>query len=248
MICATPVPGIGEVHAGDSLAEVILAALAGNRMELSAGDILVITHKVVSKAEGRIVALDSVRPSLRARRWAKNHNLDARVTQLALDESVRVVRKGHGVLITETRHGFICANSGVDVSNVDGGRSAVLLPLDPDRSARRISRELESRLGFPLPVVITDTFGRPWREGQVEFAIGISGMKALRDYRRQKDQHGYKLRVSSEAIADEIACTAGLACGKLSRIPACIIRGLKYQPGRMRARDMIRARERDLFR
>jgi coenzyme F420-0:L-glutamate ligase / coenzyme F420-1:gamma-L-glutamate ligase len=248
MVCAIPIPGIGGVRPGDSLAEVILAALAGNRIELAAGDILVVTHKIVSKAEGRVVALHSVRASVPARRWAKAHNLDARVVQLALDESVRVVRKRHGVLITETRHGLVCANSGVDVSNVDGGRSAVLLPLDPDRSARRLSRELESRVGFPLPAIITDTFGRPWREGQVEFAIGLAGMKGFRDFRRRRDAHGYALRVSLEAVADEMACMAGLACGKLRRVPACIIRGFEYEAGRGKARDLIRARDRDLFR
>ncbi len=131
---------------------------------------------------------------------------------------------------------------------MDGGQSAVLLPLDPDRSARRLSRELASRIGLPLPVVITDTFGRPWREGQVEFAIGVAGMKAFRDFRRRRDQHGYQLRVSLEAVADEIACMAGLACGKLRRMPACILRGFEYEAGRGRARDIIRARERDLFR
>jgi coenzyme F420-0:L-glutamate ligase/coenzyme F420-1:gamma-L-glutamate ligase len=248
MLCALPIPGIGEVRPGDSLPEIILAALAGNRMELAAGDILVVTHKVVSKAEGRVVPLDSVRPSSAAQRWAKTHGLEARVVQLALEESVRVVRKGHGVLITETRQGFVCANSGVDVSNVDGGRSAVLLPLDPDRSARRLSRELQARLGFPVPVIITDTFGRPWREGQVEFAIGIAGMKPFRDSRRLRDARGYKLRVTLEAVADELACMAGLACGKLSRIPACIIRGFDYEAGPGTARKLIRARERDLFR
>jgi coenzyme F420-0:L-glutamate ligase/coenzyme F420-1:gamma-L-glutamate ligase len=248
MLSALPIPGMDEVHPGDSLVDGILAALAGNRMEIAAGDILVVTHKIVSKAEGRIVALESVHPSIQARRWATAHNLDARVTQLALDESVRVVRKARGVLITETHHGFVCANSGVDVSNVDGGASAVLLPLDPDRSARHLSRELQSRIGFPLPVIITDTFGRPWREGQIEFAIGMAGMKAFRDFRRCRDTHGYKLRVSLEAVADEIACMAGLACGKLRRIPVCIVRGFQYQPGGGRARDILRSPERDLFR
>ena len=248
MVSAIPIPGIGEIRPGDSLTGVILAALAGNRVEVAAGDILVVTHKIVSKAEGRIVPLDSVLASAQARRWATAYNLDARVVQLALDESVRVVRKRQGVLITETRHGLVCANSGVDVSNVDGGHSAVLLPLDPDRSARRLSREFEARLGFPVPVIVTDTFGRPWREGQVEFAIGVAGIKVFRDFRRCRDTHGYALRVSLEAVADEMACMAGMACGKLRRMPACIIRGFEYEPGRGRARELIRARERDLFR
>lgn len=248
MLSALPVPGIGEVREGDSLPEAILAAITGNRIELAAGDILVVTHKIVSKSEGRVVLLDSVRPTPGARRWAAAHGLDARVVQLALNESVRVVRKGRGVLITETRHGFICANSGVDVSNVDGGRSAVLLPLDPDRSARRLYRALKSRLGFPVPVIISDTFGRPWREGLVEFAIGVAGMKVFRDFRRARDPHGYRLRVTLEAVADELAAMAGLACGKLDQAPACIIRGFAFQPGRGSARDLLRSPERDLFR
>ncbi len=248
MVFAIPIHGIGEVRPGDALAELILAALAGNRMEFVQGDILVVTHKIVSKAEGQAVALDSVRPSAQARRWARAYHLDPRVVQLALDESVRVVRKGHGVLITETRHGFICANSGVDVSNVDGGRSAVLLPRDPDRSARRLYRSLKLRLGFPVPVIISDTWGRPWREGLVEFAIGIAGMKACRDFRRCRDPHGYRLRVTLEAVGDELAAMAGLACGKLARAPACIIRGFGYVPGSGRARDLLRSPERDLFR
>ncbi len=248
MVFAIPIHGIGEVRPGDALAELVLAALAGNRMEFVQGDILVVTHKIVSKAEGQTVALDSVRPSAQARRWARAYNLDPRVVQLALDQSVRVVRKGHGVLITETRHGFICANSGVDVSNVDGGRSAVLLPRDPDRSARRLYRSLKLRLGFPVPVIISDTWGRPWREGLVEFAIGIAGMKAYRDFRRCRDPHGYRLRVTLEAVGDELAAMAGLACGKLARAPACIIRGFGYVPGSGRARNLLRSPERDLFR
>jgi coenzyme F420-0:L-glutamate ligase/coenzyme F420-1:gamma-L-glutamate ligase len=248
MLSAIPIPGIGEVRPGDSLAQVMIAALAGNRMELAAGDILVVTHKIVSKAEGRIVALDTVIPSLRARRWAAAHQVDGRVVQLVFDESVRVVRKGHGVLITETPHGFICANSGVDLSNVDGGQSAVLLPRDPCRSAQKLYNALRKQLGFAVPIVISDTFGRPWREGLVEFAIGLAGMKAFRDFRRARDPHGFPLRVSVEAVADELAGMAGLSCGKLSRMPACIIRGYDYEPGRGNARDLLRARERDLFR
>ena len=135
------------------------------------------------------------------------------------------------MLITETKHGFICANSGVDVSNVDGGRHALLLPADPDRSAGKLHRELKKRTGLRIPVLITDTFGRPWREGLVDFCIGIAGMKALRDDRGRRDPHGYALHASVEAIADELACAAALVCGKLNRTPACIIRGFRYEPG-----------------
>jgi len=248
MISAIPIPGIGEIQAGDSLPEIILAALAAHRIQLVEGDILVVTHKIVSKAEGRLVALEKIRPRAATRRWAKRYNLDARVVELGLAEAARIVRKRHGVVITETRQGFVCANSGVDVSNVDGGRSAVLLPRDPDRSAQRLYRSLKRHVGFAVPVIITDTFGRPWREGLVDFAIGIAGMKAFCDYRGQRDVHGYRLHVSLEAVADEIAALAGLAADKLSRRPACIVRGFRYEAARGSAQELKRARKRDLFR
>ena len=248
VLSAIPVPGIGEVRPGDSIPDIIHAALSRARLRLRRGDILVITHKIVSKAEGQIVALDQVRPRSAASRRAQRHYLDARVVELGLAQAVRVVRHSRNVLITETPHGFVCANSGVDVSNVDGGRSAVLLPQDPDKSARRIYGALRRCLGFAVPVIITDTFGRPWREGLAEAAIGVAGMNAFRDYRAQRDAYGYPLRVSLEAAADELAGMAGLACGKLSRMPACIIRGFDYEPGRGRGRDLIRAAKRDLFR
>jgi coenzyme F420-0:L-glutamate ligase/coenzyme F420-1:gamma-L-glutamate ligase len=245
---AIPVTGIGEVRSGDNIPALILAALAGKRRSLSQGDILVITHKIVSKAEGQIVPLESVKPSRAAREWASRFRLDARVTQIAWDESKRVLRKDHGVTITETPHGFVCANSGVDASNVDGGHSVVLLPGDPDASSNKIYRELKSKLGFPVPVIISDSFGRAWREGLTEVAIGVAGMRTFRDSRGERDPYGYKLKVTLEAVADELAGMAGLACGKLSRIPVCIIRGFSYQPGRGRARDLIRSAERDMFR
>jgi coenzyme F420-0:L-glutamate ligase/coenzyme F420-1:gamma-L-glutamate ligase len=243
-LTAIPLRGMGEIQPGDSLPDAILAALRKRRLRLRAGDILVVTHKVVSKSEGRIVPLAQVRPSAAARRWAARHGLDARVTELALRESVRTVRQKNGVLITETRHGFICANSGVDVSNVDGGRSAVLLPLDPDASARRLRAALKRRTGREVAVILSDSFGRAWREA----AIGLAGMRAMRDYRRRRDPHGYPLRVSLEATADELAALAGLASGKLARVPVCLIRGFAYPRGRGSARDLVRPKERDLFR
>jgi coenzyme F420-0:L-glutamate ligase/coenzyme F420-1:gamma-L-glutamate ligase len=152
------------------------------------------------------------------------------------------------VLITETQHGFICANSGVDVSNVDGGEHALLLPLDPDRSARKLQREIKKRTAFTIPVLITDTFGRPWREGLVDFCIGIAGMKPLRDDRGRRDPHGYTLHASFEAVADELACAAGLVCGKLNRTPACIIRGFHYEAVPGSVKDLLRPAAQDLFR
>ena len=168
--------------------------------------------------------------------------------ELALRESRAVIRRQHGILITETRHGFLCANSGIDVSNVDGGRHALLLPEDPDRSAANLRRALKKRTGVLLPVIITDSFGRPWREGLAEFAIGIAGMKALHDYRGRRDPRGFQLKASVDAVADELACAAGLVCGKLNRTPACIVRGFKFEPGSGSVRDLLRPADKDLFR
>ena len=243
-----PISLVDEIKPGDSLVEKLLRALRRNRLAFEPGDILVVKHKIVSKAEGRIVDLKTVKPSARSIAWAKKYNLDARLIELAMRESRAVMRQKNGVLITETHHGFICANSGVDVSNVDGGRHALLLPTDPDRSARKLHRELKKRTGLVIPVLITDTFGRPWREGLVDFCIGIAGMKTLRDDRGRRDPHGYTLQASLEAVADELACAAGLVCGKLNRTPACIIRGFPYQPSNGRARDLLRPEANDLFR
>ncbi len=243
-----PVSLADEINPGDSLSDKLLQALLQDRVAFEPGDILVVKHKIVSKSEGRVVDLATVKPSADSIAWAKKYNLDARVLELALRESRAVIRRENGVLITETRHGFICANSGVDVSNVDGGHHALLLPADPDRSARKLHRELKQHTGIAVPVLITDTFGRPWREGLVDFCIGIAGMKALRDDRGRRDPNGYTLQASVEAIADELACAAGLVCGKLNRTPACIIRGFPYEPADGRARDLLRPAASDLFR
>jgi len=217
-------------------------------VRLLSGDILVVKHKIVSKAEGRIVDLSTIQPSDESIAWAKQYDLDARVIELALRESRSVIRRKNGVLITETRHGFLCANSGIDVSNVDGGAHAVLLPEDPDRSAANLRRELKKRTGVAVPVIITDSFGRPWREGLTDLAIGIAGMKPLRDDRGRRDSHGYKLKASVEAVADELASAAGLVCGKLNRTPACVVRGFRYQAGSGSLRELLRPPANDLFR
>lgn len=243
-----PIPLDGEIVAGDSVAGKLLEAMRNHKVSFTTGDILIVKHKIVSKAEGQVVKLDGVEPSASSRRWAEKYNLDACVTEVAISQSKRIVRRKRGVLITETQHGLICANSGVDVSNVDGGHSALLLPRDADRSARLIHRDLKKRIGTFIPVIITDSFGRPWREGLTEVAIGVAGIKPMHDYRRQRDSHKYVLRASIEAVADELACAAGLACGKLARIPACIIRGFNYQRGPGNARDLIRPAANDLFR
>jgi coenzyme F420-0:L-glutamate ligase/coenzyme F420-1:gamma-L-glutamate ligase len=245
-----PIPLTDEISPGDSLADKLLQSLRQAKLQFEPGDILIVKHKIISKAENRLVDLATIKPSARSIAWAKKYNLDARVVELALRESRAIIRRKNGVLITETHHGFICANSGVDLSNVDGGHHALLLPVDPDRSAGNLHRELKKRTGFAIPVLITDTFGRPWREGLVDFCIGIAGMKALRDDRGRRDPHGYTLHASLEAVADELACAAALVCGKLNRTPACIIRGFPYEPSRSRsrARDLLRPKAYDLFR
>jgi coenzyme F420-0:L-glutamate ligase/coenzyme F420-1:gamma-L-glutamate ligase len=243
-----PIPLAHEISPGDSIANKLLQSLEQRNLTFESGDILVVKHKIVSKAEGRIVDLAMIKPTADSIAWAKQYKLDPRVIELALRESRAVIRRQNGVLITETHHGFICANSGVDVSNVDGGRHALLLPVDPDRSARQLHLELKKRAGLAIPVLITDTFGRPWREGLVDFCIGIAGMKPLRDDRGRRDPHGYTLHASLEAVADELAAAAGLVCGKLNRTPACIIRGFPYGSGQGRTRDLLRPPVNDLFR
>jgi coenzyme F420-0:L-glutamate ligase/coenzyme F420-1:gamma-L-glutamate ligase len=243
-----PIPVAGEITFRNSIADKVLDSLRQLNLTFESGDILVVKHKIVSKAEGQIVDLASVKPSARSIAWARKYKVDARVIELALRESRAVIRRKSGVLITETHHGFICANSGVDVSNVDGGQHALLLPADPDRSARELHRELKTRTGLSIPVLITDTFGRPWREGLVDFCIGIAGMEAHRDDRGHRDPHGYMLQASREAVADELASAAGLVCGKLHRTPACIIRGFPYETARGRSRDLLRPPANDLFR
>ncbi len=245
---AIPVLGIQKVTPGQSVAELVVGALALGGLRLHPGDILVVKHKIVSKAEGRLVVLDSVKPSQTAKKFAAENHLDARVVELALREAKRVVRKKH-ILITETAQGLVCANSGVDVSNVDGGVTAALLPLDADRSANRIHRELKKRTGLHVPVIWqADSFGRAWREGLCEVAIGVAGMRVMHDYRGKRDPYGYTMHATEEAVADELACVAGLVCGKDSRVPACIIRGYSYRRGSGTAKQMVRPAERDLFR
>ncbi len=247
-----PIAVSGEIRAGEALGARLLSAANSLGLRWQDGDILVVKHKVVSKAEGALVALDAIRPSAASRAWARRYGIDARVRELAMRESRRIVRRKRNVLITETKHGFVCANSGVDVSNVDGGRHAVLLPVDPDRSAARLRRELKKQLGIEIAVIVSDSFGRPWREGLTEVAIGVAGMRPLVDYRGRRDPHGYSLHATVDAVADELACAAGLVCGKLAGRPACIIRGYSYFRDNHRAssgaRELIRPAQKDLFR
>jgi coenzyme F420-0:L-glutamate ligase/coenzyme F420-1:gamma-L-glutamate ligase len=241
------VPGIPEVAEGDDVAALIARALRNAGIEVVDGDVLVVAQKIVSKAEGRIVRLDSVEPSPRAQEWASAYDKDARVVEVVLRESKRIVRMERGVLISETEHGFVCANAGVDTSNVAQG-IVTLLPKDPDASARQVQLELEAAFGVRLAVIVSDTFGRPWREGLVNVALGVSGIAPLIDYRGQKDSHGNALKVTVIAIADELASAAELVMNKSAGVPVAIIRGFDYEARESSGGELVRAQEFDLFR
>jgi coenzyme F420-0:L-glutamate ligase/coenzyme F420-1:gamma-L-glutamate ligase len=241
--------GIPEVHAGDDLAEMIVAAARSGGVAIEESDVLVVTQKIVSKAEGRIVDLATVTPSPFAERYAAMFEKDARQIEVVLGETKRIVRMQHGVLICETHHGFICANAGVDASNVEKTGTLCLLPVDSDASARRIRDAVRVALGVDIAVVISDTFGRPWREGHVNFAIGLAGISPLIDYAGQHDPAGYELRVTQMAVVDELAAAAELVHGKLARVPVAIIRSVGYQRSDdASTSELIRPAEKDMFR
>jgi coenzyme F420-0:L-glutamate ligase / coenzyme F420-1:gamma-L-glutamate ligase len=247
-----PVTGIGEISPGTDLGLVIYEALQAQQEALQQGDVLVVTQKIVSKAEGRIVKLEQVQPSEFARMFAEQWGKDARHVEVVLRESRRIVRMDHGVLIAETRHGFICANAGVDESNVNGQHELTLLPLDPDRSAVELRANLQRLAGegesFDIAVIISDTWGRPWRNGQVNMAIGVAGMEPVADYRGQHDPYGYLMQASAIAVADELAAAAELVMGKVDKVPVALIRGYKYTPATANARSLVRDAATDMFR
>ncbi|HWO94601.1 MAG TPA: coenzyme F420-0:L-glutamate ligase [Dehalococcoidia bacterium] len=240
--------GIPEVQPGDDLAALIIEALRSGDHSLAPGDVLVVTQKIVSKAEGRLVDLDTVEPSHFARQLAEAWGKDPAMVEVVLRESRRIVRMDNGVIVAETRHGFVCANAGVDASNVAGDRTVALLPLDPDASAARLRAAIGRAMSVAPAVVISDSFGRPWREGTTEVAIGVTGMPAARDYIGVRDAFGYELRTSVVAVADELACVAELVCGKIEGTPVALIRGYDGGEGEGKGQDLVRAPERDLFR
>jgi coenzyme F420-0:L-glutamate ligase/coenzyme F420-1:gamma-L-glutamate ligase len=241
-----PLPGLPEIAPGDDLAALILEASKAAGVALRDGH-LVVCQKIVSKAEGRLVALADVEPSEEARRIAAEDDKDPRHVELVLRESARIVRRGHRVLIAETRHGFVCANAGVDLSNAPGEDVAVLLPEDCDASAARLRDGLLAGGAGPLAVVVSDTFGRPWREGLVDVALGCAGMSPLTDHRGGLDRAGRELVVTTMATADQLAAAAGLLMHKDAGIPAVWIRGRKLE-GDGRLADTLRDPETDLFR
>ena len=206
-----------------------------------------VTHKIVSKAEGRLVDLQTIEPSDLAMRFASRWGKDPRAVEVVLRESREIVRMARGLLICRTRHGLVCANAGVDLSNVAGGQVACLLPEDPDASARTLYERIRTEVGFPVPVILCDSFGRAWREGIVNVAIGVAGMDPFTDYRGQADPYGYGLRVTRMASADALAAAAELAMGKVDGIPAVVVRGFPWKPGEQGADSLVRSPGNDLF-
>jgi coenzyme F420-0:L-glutamate ligase / coenzyme F420-1:gamma-L-glutamate ligase len=241
------VPGMPEIEAGDPLPSLIVASVRAAGIQIIEGDLFVVAQKAVSKAEGCTVQLAGIEPSEIARDWATRYDKDARMIEVVLRESKRVVRMERGVLITETRHGFICANAGVDASNV-APDVVTLLPADADQSARDIRATLEREFNTRVAVIVSDTFGRPWREGITNVAIGVAGIAPLVDYRGQMDSHGRPLKVTVIAIADELASAAELLMRKTAGVPVVIIRGFDYTARAASVRELIRPPETDLFR
>lgn len=241
-----PLHGLPEITPGSDLAALIRDAARRQGLSL-AGRVVVVCQKVVSKAEGRLVELTTVEPSALAREIGAEHGRDPRQVELVLRESRRIVRRGRGVLITETHHGFVCANAGVDLSNAPGPDVAVLLPVDPDASARRLSQALSTDDG-PTPVVVSDTFGRPWREGLVDVALGSAGLAPIRDDRGTLDRAGRELQVTQPATADQLAAAAGLLMTKSAGVPVVVVEGFPIEGDGTVKQALLRDPETDLFR
>lgn len=240
--------GIGEVAPGDDVARLIVDGATASGLELADEDVVVVTQKIVSKAEGRLVELATVEPSQLARDWAERWDKDPRQVELVLRESASIVRMAPGgLIVSRTRHGLVCANAGVDVSNVGGGDVASLLPLDPDASARRIRDGLRERARVAPAVIISDSFGRPWRNGIVNVAIGSAGIEAVRDMRGEPDAAGREMRATIIAVADALASAADLAGGKVDGRPVVVVRGYRWRASEAGASVLVMRPERDLF-
>jgi coenzyme F420-0:L-glutamate ligase/coenzyme F420-1:gamma-L-glutamate ligase len=245
-----PIPVVPDIKAGDKLDIIILESMSNANEFLSNGDIVVVAQKVISKAEGRLIDLKLVNPSEKSLQIAKQNDKDPRLIELILNESVDILRLARGILIVETKRGLICANAGVDQSNVEKSNDyAALLPEDADLSARELRHSLKRKTGIDVAVVITDTFGRPFREGQINVAIGIAGIQPIKSYIGTLDMYGKKLKVTEIAVVDEIASAAELQMGKSERIPVVIIRGYVYQMVETSSSSqLLRSRGKDLFR
>jgi coenzyme F420-0:L-glutamate ligase/coenzyme F420-1:gamma-L-glutamate ligase len=239
---------IPQIKRGDKLGDQIVRAAKEQGLQIQNHDVLVVAQKVVSKTEGRVVPLKSITPSAFAKGLSKTTGKDPRHIEAILGETENIVRMKDAHLIVETHHGFVCANAGVDRSNVDNGNSISLLPVDPDRSAREIRNRIRELTGVDVGVVVSDTFGRAWRIGQVDVAIGVDGLGPVADYRGKKDMFGHLLSVTQIAIADELASAAELVMKKSDGIPVAIIRGFEYPRGKGSAKDLVRPKEEDLSR
>ena len=240
------IPGLPEIQKGEDLAKQIVAAAKKAGLRFEDKDVLVVAQKIMSKAEGSVVSLATVKPSEKAQKLAADLKKDARAMELVLRESRRILRSKR-VLITETHHGFVCANAGVDHSNVPG-EAVTLLPRDPDRSAEKLAAALQEKTGKRVAVIISDTFGRPWRLGLTNVAIGAAGLPVLLDLRGTRDREGKLLTATVLAVADELAAAAGLLMGKSEGTPAVLIRGYRFNPATEKAASIIRPADQDLFR
>lgn len=241
------IPGLPEIRKNEDLAARIVESVKKGGLRFEDGDIVVVAQKIVSKAEGSVISLATVKPSEKAQSLATQLKKDARAMELVLRESRRILRSER-VLITETKHGLVCANAGVDHSNVPGENMVTLLPRDPDASAEKLAKELSRKTGRRIAVIVSDTFGRPWRLGLTNVAIGASGLPVLLDLRGTHDREGKPLTATVLAVADELAAAAGLLMGKSVGIPAVIVRGYRYNPASEKAAQIIRPASEDLFR
>ena len=241
------VEGLGEIQPGDSLGGLICEACGRQDIELQDDDVLVIAQKIVSKSEGQIIHLDEIQPSPRAVELAQKLDKEPALVEVILRETRKIIRMGGRAFIVETHHGFICANAGVDQSNV-GQRRVTLLPKDPDGSARAIRSEIQRRAGKHPAVIISDSFGRPWRVGTVNVAVGVAGLKPIKDERGMTDRYGYQLRAAVAAIGDEMAAAAELAMGKSDGVPVVVVRGCAVSQGEGSVRELLRSETEDLFR
>jgi coenzyme F420-0:L-glutamate ligase/coenzyme F420-1:gamma-L-glutamate ligase len=242
------IDGIPEIHPGEDIPALLFSRLSSDGFSLQPGDICVVTQKIISKAENCLIDLQTIVPSQFAQNLAERIHKDPRLIEVILRESKRIVRMDRDIMICETKQGFICANAGVDQSNIPGDQIVSILPSDPDESARKFRKGLETYFQIDIPVIITDTFGRPWREGLTNVAIGVAGLNSLIDLRGKKDSCGYELQKTLIAVADEIASAAELVMKKQDRIPIAILRGYAYQKSEAGSQALLRPPEKDLFR
>lgn len=243
------IPGMPETQIGDYVGAQILEACTASGIDILDGDILVVTQKIISKSEGRVIAINDIEPSELAVSISEGHRRDPRHTELILRESRRIVRMDRGNIISETHHGFNCANAGIDASNIPGEGTVALLPVDPDKSAYGIRRSISDAIGIDVAVIISDTFGRPWRTGAVNVAIGVSGMEPMESYVGEEDDNGNLMYTTVICVADEIAAASELVMGKTSRIPVALIRGYEYTSSDSASNKLlIRDPDKDMFR